>query len=368
MVKKRSFVATVKRRYAHATNFDATTIDSYLMRNLSISNFVSWLSRKAERAHELIELATIDKYVKPRSVEAKNTVFFVDKFGLIDGLMADLLRLILRYCACVLVGDCNQQSPIEEPPDRPMRTVLAYNRVRFMYDNVRAKDDRMLRRLQHFYLHTTSACTDAIRGLCDSRLLIVRANDIYNNERKRFESSLIPRVIVTSNTKANRINWYIGNCLWEYVSTVNSQNNASIDLEHEEISPVLCYDAYNDFACAKYSRCIVRVSKYAIDTKHIDAQIDVNVACERNLSNATPSYLRAVLNSRLASITLEPDDPYADEHFLAIGVVYRVIHTEKQWPLELGSRVQIISISPGAERVIVSTTIQTRCTRYDARL
>lgn len=121
------------------------TVDTFLMGLLNVRNLRHWLDRRRSDMNGLRRLAT-ERAIK----RTDERLFFVDEYGLLEGSLADLLNVVLRDARCVVVGDCNQQSAIDDRSDRPIRTMLGYECVCFMYDNVRTNDPELLRRMSYF--------------------------------------------------------------------------------------------------------------------------------------------------------------------------------------------------------------------------
>lgn len=48
------------------------------------------------------------------------------------------------------------------------------------------------------------------------------------------------------------------------------------------------------------------------------------------------------------------DDPYSDEHFIVVGLMYRVLKSRADWPVVAGSRVVVLSIDSENEVTVVA--------------
>lgn len=287
LAKTKYFVQSVQNRFDNDARLATFTIDAFLMRLLGIRNLRNWLNRRSRNHAELRVLA------EQRALPADDErLFFVDEFGLIESGLADLLNVALRAVKCIVVGDCNQQSAIDDSPDQPMRTLLGYERVCFMYDNVRTKDHELLKRLSYFTTDADNAMSLATESLpiCN----VVRLKDYLDSsdDQRSRDDSLLPKIIVRSNERVNFVNWAIGYLL------------------HERIR--------DDTLCLRYSREI------------------------RVLSTDEEPNVRTKL-----------DDAYCDEQFLVVGLTYRVVKTKSSWPVVAGSRVVVRSIE-SAERVTVA--------------
>lgn len=287
LAKTKYFVQNIRDRYGDIENLSTFTIDSFLMRVLGIRNLKSWIRRRVVDMDGLRDLACHNALLK-----TDERLFFIDEFGLMKGSLADLLNIVLRRTRCVVVGDCNQQSAINDISDRPLRTLLGYERICFMYDNVRTRDSNLLDRLSRFTNREDDASAIAFEGL--PIVNVVRLAPYLNShaEQKFRKLSLLPKIIVRSNERVNYANWAIGNLLWNDVRETNDSNES----------------------CLRYSREIF-------------------------------------INGDVPRCTL--DDPYSDEHFIIVGLMYRVIDARSSWPVVAGSRVIVRSIV-SSERIVVA--------------
>lgn len=163
LVKKRSFVDATNKRFQR-DHLHAQTIDSFLMRHMNIRSLPTWLQQKTSNLDDL-KRRLRDKPI-PRN---DNELVFIDEYSLIERSLAELLDVALRERLVVLVGDCNQQPAIGDTTDQPVRTMLNYRNVCFMYDNVRTQDIKLLQRLSRFSSRSEDVRFQALRGLPSKR-------------------------------------------------------------------------------------------------------------------------------------------------------------------------------------------------------
>lgn len=160
LVKKKSLLQSTLARFEDSRKkIYAQTIDAFLMQFYDIKCFDKWLILKETHLETLIEKAN-----EKAMVHDYWTVYFIDEYSLIEASLARLINIILRKCRVILVRDCNRQS-IGEAYDQPLRTLIGYERIAFMYENVRAKDERLKNRLKIFYVDLENTYKSSVIGL-----------------------------------------------------------------------------------------------------------------------------------------------------------------------------------------------------------
>lgn len=326
LVKKRMFIQNVKNRFPNVDNLRASTIDSFLMKALGVRELSIWLDMLKTSLDSLCEKAS-------RNAEnySKNTLYFIDEFGQIEGTLALILNIFLRNCNVILVGDTNQQSAINETINCPVQTLLGYRNIAFMYENTRAKDINLLRRLSQFYFKQKdeSIAERILAGLPTSNLINLQPF-LDSFRRDEYDYSLLPKVIVTSNEQTNFINWAIGKILW-----INARPNKKLKYTREIIRAV--EKRPNIFRDFKNSNTYIRgknVTNVTITTRD---GVVIDTRGENVTTTPSPS----------PSIPYDCDlydDPYADEHFVLVGMYYRIIFNHRSYPFEVGTRVVVTRI------------------------
>lgn len=296
LVKKRSFVDATNKRFERCDNLYAQTIDAYLMRHMNIRSLPMWLRQKAANLNDL-KRRLCDRPIPCDDDE----LVFVDEYSLIERSLAELLDVALKKRSVVLVGDCNQQPAIGDTTDQPVRTMLSYEHVCFMYDNVRTQDVDLLQRLSRFSSRLEDASFQALRGLPAKRSIDM--SEFFASIREfglvTRTLRLLPRIIVVSNERVNYLNWAIGNMIYR-----------------------------NTSKGARRGKCMVYKRK---------------VVASRNAMRAL-----AIMEHRRHSDEREralfDDDAFADEQYVLVGMRYRMVKAIASWPAQIGSRVIITKI------------------------
>lgn len=280
LVKKRSFVDSVLQRFGNDPRVQARTIDSYLMQHFGVRSLPEWL-RALSRDH-----SGLKRHARPVARNDEQLIF-VDEYSMIERSLMELLEIVLLDRRVIIAGDCNQQSAIGDSMDQPVRTILNFGRVCFMYDNVRTKDVALSTRLQIFggASRFEDLKLSAIRGLPIARNINMR--DFLHEMRSSDNGSVtakllrrLPRIIVLSNDRVNYINWSIGHLIWRSMTKLVRRRH-----------------------CLRYRRKIVRTT------------VEKKAYCT--------------------------DDSFADEHYVITGMRYRMIAVPQysSCPVRVGSRV-----------------------------
>lgn len=237
LVKKRNFVDATQKRFGYHEKLCAQTIDSFLMHHLGIRSLPLWLHKRK------VELDKLKQRLRNNPVRRNDSeLIFVDEYSLIEQSLAELLNCALVNRLVVLVGDYNQQPAIGDSTDQPVRTLLSYEYVYFMYDNVLTKDARLLQRLSHFSARTEDMRFKAINGLPLRRNIDMSdffATDGSGGGKKNY--ALLPRVMVVLKDKVNYLNLAMG-----YLIVSNTKKSSRDKCLRYKRKVILSRDAFRE--------------------------------------------------------------------------------------------------------------------------
>lgn len=209
LVKKKSFLQISQKKFSDMGDITFFTIDAFLMRRLCVKSLPKWL--RMLNSFDYNDLLRIANKMSRGIKVSRDTVFFIDEYSLIDDNLCELLNILLQNCNQIMVGDCEQQSPIGCEEDQPINTMLSLGNVLFMYESVRAKDRDLMKRLEIFRSEPDDvmACQKALIGLPLTERVMVKKGI---------------RFIVNSNDRVNFINWSVSTLLLDLLSRSNDDN------------------------------------------------------------------------------------------------------------------------------------------------
>ncbi|KMQ87885.1 hypothetical protein RF55_12707 [Lasius niger] len=121
LVKKKAFLESVKMRFGNPDNFEAGTIDAFLMRIFQIRDLDKWINEREYNLEILMEKAT--RLAIPYD---QHKVFFIDEYSIIERSLILLLNIILRKSQVIIVGGSNQLSAIGDSNIQPWRTLVDF--------------------------------------------------------------------------------------------------------------------------------------------------------------------------------------------------------------------------------------------------
>lgn len=195
LVKKKSDVQNMENKFKVFSNNNLFlyTIDAFLMRQLNFRSLPKWLKVLNSLSYNSLLKISQNKPID----QDLSSVYFIDEYSLVEFTLITLLNNFLTLNNQIMVGDCEQQSPIGSAEDQPLQTMLSLQTTFFMHESVRTKDWNLIQRLEKFRTNVEGNMLNALIGLP-----IVDQIEI-SVKRK------IPKFIVCQNVKMNYINWAV---------------------------------------------------------------------------------------------------------------------------------------------------------------